>query len=247
MLATIVGRANGRSMRELTIPLPGKSSRTSTQAISVPMTALTTATAAETHTVTHSAARAAGSVIAATNPDRPSDIDVTVRAARGSRTMTLSHSVTSPTPSEVPGRQRRTRRSSGGTATGAAPDAVCVWGARLSVVGVIAMGLLRRVVVDDRDRAGLLLEQRAVHGLPAAEVVDGPQLLGLGERRGELLRDGGVDWAEAGLRPEPLGLGGEQEVVEGGGRLEVLARADHCGGVLDLERLRRRDVLDRVA
>ena len=44
MLATIVGSANGRSISALTTRLPGKSSRTSTQAMSVPMTALTTAT-----------------------------------------------------------------------------------------------------------------------------------------------------------------------------------------------------------
>ena len=37
-LATIVGSAKGRSISELTIPLPGNSSRTSTHAISVPKT-----------------------------------------------------------------------------------------------------------------------------------------------------------------------------------------------------------------
>ena len=52
MLATIVGSANGRSMSALTNRLPRKSSRTSTQATSVPMTALTRATTTETTTVT---------------------------------------------------------------------------------------------------------------------------------------------------------------------------------------------------
>ena len=37
--ATIVGSANGRSISALTIRLPGNSSRTSTQATSVPITA----------------------------------------------------------------------------------------------------------------------------------------------------------------------------------------------------------------
>ena len=37
MPATIVGSANGRSMTALMIALPGNSSRTSTQAIIVPM------------------------------------------------------------------------------------------------------------------------------------------------------------------------------------------------------------------
>ena len=46
--ATIVGSANGRSMSALTTDLPGKSSRTRTQAMSVPMTALMTTTKSET-------------------------------------------------------------------------------------------------------------------------------------------------------------------------------------------------------
>ena len=48
MLATIVGSANGRSISALTSCLPRKSSRTSTQAISVPMTTLIRATTTET-------------------------------------------------------------------------------------------------------------------------------------------------------------------------------------------------------
>ena len=48
MLATMVGSANGRSISALTTRLPGNSSRTSTQAISVPMTTLITATTTDT-------------------------------------------------------------------------------------------------------------------------------------------------------------------------------------------------------
>ena len=90
MLATIVGSANGRSISALTMRLPGNSSRTSTQAISVPITTLTRATMADTSTVTRSAARATGAVAASQNPLTPSSNEVTVSAASGSRTMTLS-------------------------------------------------------------------------------------------------------------------------------------------------------------
>lgn len=93
MLATIVGSANGRSMSAFTKPLPGKSSRTRTQAISVPMTTLTRATTTETTTVTRSAASAIGSVTAPQKPDQPSSNALTVSAASGSRTITLSQSM----------------------------------------------------------------------------------------------------------------------------------------------------------
>ena len=96
MLATMVGRANGRSMMALAQRLPGNSSRTSTQAISVPITALTSATTTEISTVTFSAASALGAVTASHQPARPSSNDLTVRAASGSSTMTLSHRVTMP-------------------------------------------------------------------------------------------------------------------------------------------------------
>ena len=51
--ATIVGSANGRSTSALTTALPGKWSRTSTQAISVPVTALIAATTSEMTTRQH--------------------------------------------------------------------------------------------------------------------------------------------------------------------------------------------------
>src|SRR5262245_18154659 len=90
MLATIVGSANGRSMSALTMLLPGNWSRTSTQAISVPITTLMTATTTETSTVMRSESMAAGAVMASQNPDQPSSNEVTVRAASGSGTMMLS-------------------------------------------------------------------------------------------------------------------------------------------------------------
>ena len=76
MPATIVGSANGRSMTELTIALPGNSSRTSTQAIVVPMTQLITVTASDEHDGRARApATACGSVIASQKPARPSSKD----------------------------------------------------------------------------------------------------------------------------------------------------------------------------
>ena len=71
MLATIVGSANGRSMRALTTRLPGKSSRTRTQAMSVPMTALTRATTTAATSVTRSDASATGAVTASQKPRQP--------------------------------------------------------------------------------------------------------------------------------------------------------------------------------
>ena len=58
-------------MIALTKLLPRKSSRTSTHAISVPVTTLISATIAEITTVMISAARAAGAVIASTNAPTP--------------------------------------------------------------------------------------------------------------------------------------------------------------------------------
>ena len=99
MLATIVGSANGRSISALTKRLPGNSSRTSTHATSVPATTLTSATISEIPTVSTSAARAAGAEIASHRPATPLSSERVATAASGSRTMTLSHSVATPSPS----------------------------------------------------------------------------------------------------------------------------------------------------
>jgi hypothetical protein len=98
MLATIVGSANGRSMTALTRPLPRKSSRTSTHAIRVPVTTLTSATISEIVSVSRNAARAAGAVAASHSPGRPLSSDFAATAASGSSTMTLNHSVATPSP-----------------------------------------------------------------------------------------------------------------------------------------------------
>ena len=116
MLATIVGSANGRSMSALTTRLPGNSSRTSTHAMSVPMTALTSATTADASRVTARAASATGAVTASQKPARPSSKARAVSAARGSSTMTLSHSPTTPRPRVRPARAAGRRPVRGGRA-----------------------------------------------------------------------------------------------------------------------------------
>ena len=73
--ATIVGSANGRSITELTMRLPRKSSRTITQAISVPITALIATMIREVITVSLIAATASGSVIAFQNALKPSSVE----------------------------------------------------------------------------------------------------------------------------------------------------------------------------
>src|SRR5690242_9990754 len=200
MLATIVGSANGRSMRALTMRLPGNSSRTRTQAMRVPITALTTATMAATRTVTRNEASATGAVTACQKPPTPSPSEVTVSAASGRSTSTLSQRPTRPTPS---GRatpiRRREAAGGGGVASASSPRGSCGRGGRDDpsvevsplrarwVVVVIAV-LRRGLVVDERDGPGLLLEERPVDRLPAAEVVDRPELGRLGEVGGEIGR-----------------------------------------------------------
>jgi hypothetical protein len=87
--ATIVGSANGRSMTLFTIDRPGKRSRTSTQAVIVPKTALTSAARTATITLSFSAATASGFDTADQKPDQPSSPDAATTAARGSTTISV--------------------------------------------------------------------------------------------------------------------------------------------------------------
>src|SRR4029453_3510801 len=102
MPATIVGRAKGRSMRALTTRLPGNWSRTSTQAMTVPMTTLPAATSRDTVRVRRSAARAWGWVAASQKAAQPSRDDRHSTAARGRRTTRLGYRVTVPRSSAAP-------------------------------------------------------------------------------------------------------------------------------------------------
>ena len=175
----------------------------------------------------------AGASIASHSPAGPSSSDFASTAASGSSTMTLSHSVATPSPM-------------GPTPPATVPAGAAVRAGRWSRVrrptsARSAGGL----VVDLRDGAVLGLEQLVVDLAPAAEVVDRVELLRRREVDGELLRDGPVDGAEAGLGPRLLALGRVEEVDERLRLLLVLAGVEDRDRVLDLERRARRVVLDR--
>jgi len=85
--ATIVGRAKGRSITALTNAFPRKESRTSTQAISVPATALTATTTRDVKKLSLSDATDDGLEIARQNASPPFSVDFQTIAASGSRTM----------------------------------------------------------------------------------------------------------------------------------------------------------------
>src|SRR5581483_3005277 len=111
-LATMVGNANGRSITASTSRLPGKLSRTSTQATSIPKKTLMTATAAEIVSVTRNESSADADVTAATKPGQPPLPDCQTIAASGSSTITDSHIIATPRRNEVVPRAAR----SGGAA-----------------------------------------------------------------------------------------------------------------------------------
>src|SRR6478672_4684268 len=235
MLATMVGRANGRSISAFTRLLPRKSSRTRTQAISVPMTTLTRATTAEAPSVTRSAASDAGAVTASQNSPSPPDRAVNVSAASGSSTMMLSQSTDTPIargPTVPVTRRIRAGRSTRSGAGGAV---------------VTLMTSLRGGVVDHRDGPGVLGEEGLVDGFPATEVGDRPELGRRREAGRVLLGHRLVHRAEPGLGQQGLRRRRVEVVVERLGRGEVGAGLDHRERVLDLERRRRGDVLDGVA
>src|SRR5437870_4005667 len=96
MPATIVGSANGRSITALTIDLPRKSSRTRTQAVSVPSTAFVPAAAAETTSVSFRAATASALETASQKPPLPLFVEVQTSAAIGSATISDRKAVTKP-------------------------------------------------------------------------------------------------------------------------------------------------------
>src|SRR4051812_9763616 len=81
---------------ELTSDLPRKSSRTNTQAISVPVTAFATATAIETNRVNLSAATASRPEMAVQKPLNPLSVLLAISAASGSSTITLSQAIEMP-------------------------------------------------------------------------------------------------------------------------------------------------------
>src|SRR4051812_7960818 len=85
--ATMVGSANGRSINTSTKRLPGKSSRTRTHAINVPITTLMSATPSDESTVSFIVDHAPGVVTSCQKPDPPSWRARHTTAASGNRTM----------------------------------------------------------------------------------------------------------------------------------------------------------------
>src|SRR3954452_16744448 len=215
MPATIVGSANGRSMSALTSALPRKLSRTSTHATSVPASALTAATRIDRTSVSFSAATACGAVTASTNACRPPSVERATTAASGIRTMTLSHSVATPSPSapEPPGAaEESARRRADGRADDAAPG----------LSASLGSGDPRRLL-DLRDRTLVGIEELVVDLRPAAEVADREEALRRRELRLVLGEDRSVDRPVAPVGEHLLGRR-RQRVLHERLRLLLVAR-----------------------
>src|SRR4029453_9496571 len=270
MPATMVGSANGRSMRAPKTRLPGNSSRTSTQAIRVPTPTLTTTTTRATANVSRSAARACGVVAACQNGAAPSRDERHTTAASGSSTIKLRYRVTVPRSSAAP-------LFTGGLPLGPAwppvawvpasllspPDPLftgglplgsawppCCLGSGLALeppgppplVALLAANRDAHLALDFDQDAGLLVEEPLGHLVPAADVLDGEQPGRLGEVRGDPL----VHRPVALLGEDLLAGGGAGEVDEGPGRLLVPALGGDRDRVLDQDGLVGDDVVDRL-
>ena len=134
-LATIVGRAKGRSISELTMPLPRNSSRTSTQAITVPATALISTTIREAISVSRSEYQACGLVIEFQNVSQPPSNALNTTAARGISATMLRYDMAMPRPRTSPPAKDLPRPRPTGATGGAGAGAVA------SLVGGSALPL----------------------------------------------------------------------------------------------------------
>ena len=111
--------------------LPRNSSRTSTQAIIVPITALMTTITNEVITVSLIAATASGSEIASQKAPTPSSKERKTTAPSGISTMMLSHVRTTPRVSTSPPKGAR-KPTFGGDATAVSAGGGVIAGARVS-------------------------------------------------------------------------------------------------------------------
>src|SRR3954447_5433102 len=238
MPATIVGSANGRSISALTMLRPRKRSRTSTHATSVPATSLTAATTIESSSVSFSAATAWRPEMASQNAPRPPSVERATTAASGIRTITLRHSVATPSesvrPGPIPGAAEESARRRAVGASG------------VEVRASLGSGDSRRLL-DLRDRPLVRVEELVVDLRPAAEVADGEQAL----RRRELglvgVEDLLVDGPVAPVGELLLGRRRQREVEERL-RLRRMARLrDDRDRVLDQDRLVGDDVVHLLA
>src|SRR4051794_34516251 len=197
MPATTVGSANGRSISALITRLPGNSSRTSTQATSVPNTALIAATTTAAISVSFSALTDCLLETVSQKCPMPPSVDFATTAASGRSTIRLSQTVATPRP-RAPGRPAAAaarRRGSERVRASLGSGDPCV-------------------LFDLRDRALLGIEEVGHDLVPAPEVVDREQRLGLREPRGVLLGDRVDDRAVAVLGEHGLRSGRPQEVEE---------------------------------
>ena len=108
--ATIVGSANGMSITTLRTPRPGNLSRTSTQAITVPITAFSSATPKATPTVSPMALSVWGAVSAAQKASGPPETAVPTTTASGIRTSRLNQTTATPSPRPAAGPSEREDR-----------------------------------------------------------------------------------------------------------------------------------------
>src|SRR5437764_11319723 len=153
-------------MIPLTTPIPRNRSRTRTQAISVPATALIATTISEMTTVSSSADWASGPDTARQNPSSPPSIERAATAASGSSTLTLRYAIASPGPSAAPPPPSASRRG-GGRAIAPLP------------------GRSRhpQLALDPRDDPALGVEELLGHDRPAAELLDCEETARLRELR----------------------------------------------------------------
>src|SRR5581483_8226066 len=223
--ATIVGSAKGRSITAFTSDLPRNRSRTSTHAISVPKTALTSATTAAITSVSFSAATPSGIETASQKPDAPSSRDAHTSAAIGSATISERKPVTKP-------RER-------------ADEAVSLAGTATETAA-LAASRTTHLLLDPDHQAGAQVEPALVRRPPAAEVpVGDPEDAGPGGvLRRELLRGRRVDGPPAGLTEQPLRDRPLREADELVRLLLVLAVLEDGDRQLDQHRLPRDHVLD---
>src|SRR5918994_790474 len=222
--ATIVGSANGRSIRPLTIRLPGNSSRTSTQAISVPITASIAATISDTIRVRRIAATACGAVTASQNASTPPSNERTTTAASGIRAIRVSQATERPP-----------------ATSGPAAISACRRGRRPATVALPGSGH-PQVALDVGHRALLGVEELGVDLVPAAELVDLEQVLG--GRVGALVDQLREHRAVALGGEDLLRRLGAEPVDERLRLVGVLGLRDDCHRVLDQDRLVRDDVVE---
>src|SRR5688572_19735900 len=217
-------------MSASTIRLPWKSSRTSTHAMSVPNTTLTSATTRAAPTVRRMADAASGVVTAPQNRWGPSCVERQTTAPSGIRTRRLIHVVASPAPRAVP--RLRLKSPPGRPVVG-----------RPSAAALLANGDADGLLDVGHDAAGGV-EELLRHLGPAAEVLDREQPLGGREWLVELHVG---DRAVAVLGEDLLGLLALEVLEERGGLLRVLRRLRHRDGVLDEDRRVGDDVVDLLA